>query len=182
MRISTGQVFFAAPDTLSDYRITDDTLRFTRLLNEKFLSSEDFSFYKATMTSGGVRDWLIKASSGQTDCALKILSESFGKQRDNCGACHFCRLISTTNVQFEAARRIEQERKNEQSTQRVLMKLALVGLACKISQIVVEYPCLMERAANHFPKIDLAAFLGRTVINVGSVNMTARRSVSTKGT
>jgi superfamily II DNA helicase RecQ len=131
MRSSTGQVFFAVPDALSDYRIVDDQQRFKRLMNEKILSPVDFSLFKATMTSGGVHDWITNASKGRSDCALKILSASFGKQRENCGACPFCRLIPTTNVKVDAERRIEQERKNEQATERVLMKLALVCLACK---------------------------------------------------
>ena len=83
------------------------------------------------MTSGGVHDWITNASKGRSDCALKILSASFGKRRENCGACPFCRLIPTTNVKVDAERRIEQERKNEQATERVLMKLALLCLACK---------------------------------------------------
>jgi hypothetical protein len=45
-------------------------------LNEEFISSENFSLFKATMTSGGVRDWIIDATTGKKDCALKILSTS----------------------------------------------------------------------------------------------------------
>jgi hypothetical protein len=71
MRSSTGQVLFAA---LYDYRIIDDQLRFKRLLNENFLSPNDFSLFKATMMSGGVHDWITNAFKGRSDCALKILS------------------------------------------------------------------------------------------------------------
>lgn len=131
MRCSTGKVLFAVPEELTDMRINEDRKRFTRLVNEKLLSSDDICLYKATMTSGGVRDWLMEAIKGQKDCALKMLSNFFGKERENCGACLFCRSISTTNVQAEAARRIELERKNQQATERVLRKLALVCLACK---------------------------------------------------
>ena len=87
MRSSTGQVFIAAPETLAEYRVKGDQQLFTRLLNEEFISSENFSLFYATMTSGGVRDWIMDATTGKKDCALKILSTSFGMARENCGAC-----------------------------------------------------------------------------------------------
>lgn len=82
------------------------------------------------MTFGGVQEWLRDASLGQIGCALKILSSSFGKEIDQCGACLYCCSIPTTKVQLGAARRIEQERREGQATDRVLRKLALVCLVC----------------------------------------------------
>ena len=82
------------------------------------------------MTSRGVRDWMIDAASGTKACPLKKLSQSFGKDIDNCTACLFCRSIPINKVQVEATRRINSERRNEQATERVLAKLALCCLAC----------------------------------------------------
>ena len=53
MRSSTGQIFFAAPEALSEKRSKDDEERFTRLLNENLVSEEDKALFRATMTSGG---------------------------------------------------------------------------------------------------------------------------------
>jgi hypothetical protein len=131
MRTSSGQIFFSAPVCLPKHRIKDDEQRFTRLLNENLLSEEDHARFRETMTSGGVRDWTMDAASGKKGCSLKILSLSFGKERENCGACPFCRSIPTINVQTKAAHRMETERKNEQATERVLQRLALSCLACK---------------------------------------------------
>jgi hypothetical protein len=39
-------------------RIASNRRRFTRLLNENLLSSDDYSIYEATMTSSGFRKWL----------------------------------------------------------------------------------------------------------------------------
>jgi hypothetical protein len=131
MRSSTGQVCFAAPESLPDHRIKDDQHRYTRLFNGKLISEEDNALFKATMTSGGVREWMIDAASGTKACPLKKLSHSFGRNMDNCtAACLFCRTITINNVQVEANRRIESERRNEQATERVLGKLALCCLAC----------------------------------------------------
>jgi hypothetical protein len=131
MRTMFGQVLFAVPDKLSDHRIKDDEHRYTRLLNERFISPQDHSNFNAVMTSSGVRDWLYQASQGLNGCAMKILSASFGREMvDNCGACHFCRTIPLTNLQSEATYRIELAGKNESASQRVLKKLALSCLVC----------------------------------------------------
>jgi hypothetical protein len=131
MRSATGMIYFAAPETLSCVRMKDDEHRLTRLLNEKLVSNDDIQNFKSTMTSGGVQEWHMIASHGQVDCALKILSSTFGKMRTNCGACPFCRRIPITTAQSEAACRIATNRRNEQSTGRVLEKLALICLVCK---------------------------------------------------
>ena len=81
MRSRTGQILFAAPEGLPPYRIKEDQHRFTRLLNEKLLCKEDESLFRATMTSTGVREWIFNAVARDKDCALKILSHSFGKKR-----------------------------------------------------------------------------------------------------
>jgi hypothetical protein len=120
MRVSTGQVLFAVPEQLSESRILEDRQRFTRLSNEKFISADDYCQYKATLSSKGVHDWLIDASLGQNDCALKILSTSFGKEVDNCGACPFCRMIPARIVQREAELRMQKETQNRHATERVL--------------------------------------------------------------
>jgi hypothetical protein len=130
MRTSHGEVLFAVPDSLSDQRLAEDKQRFTRLLNEKFLANDDYARFQSTMTSGGVRDWLIVASKGERDCALRLLSSLFGKNREKCGCCLFCRSIPTINVQLEAARRIQCANDNGQATERVLRRLSLVCLAC----------------------------------------------------
>jgi superfamily II DNA helicase RecQ len=131
MRISTGMIYFAAHEKLSAARILEDEHRLTRLVNEKLVSYADVLNFKATMTSGGVHQWHMNAYHGQVGCALKILSSSFGKIRTNCGACPFCRNIPITTTQSEAATRIANERRNEQSTERVLARLALTCLVCK---------------------------------------------------
>jgi hypothetical protein len=115
---------------LSEYRIKEDQHRFTRLLNEKLLSPEDKAIFRTTMTSEGVRDWIISAVGGNSDCALKILSHSFGKHRADCGACPYCRLNPTASVQVEALRCMETARRNEQSTERMLGQLALYCFVC----------------------------------------------------
>jgi hypothetical protein len=74
MRTSTGQVFFAVPESLSECRIHEDRKRFTRLLNDKLFASDDYSRFQSSMTSAGVRDWLLVGYEGKNDCALKILS------------------------------------------------------------------------------------------------------------
>ena len=58
MRTELGQVLFAAPDNLSDHRLLDDNHRYTRLLNEGFISAQDHIHFTAVMSSSGVRDWL----------------------------------------------------------------------------------------------------------------------------
>ena len=83
------------------------------------------------MTSVGVRDWLTDTSQGQKDCALKILSSSFGKNRDICGACPFCRRMPVTRIQNEVSLRLEKERRDGEATQRVLRMLTLRCLVCK---------------------------------------------------
>jgi hypothetical protein len=131
MQKEFGQVLFAVPNNLSDQRITDDNLRYTRLLNEAFITAQDHIDFTSVMASSGVQDWLFDASQGQKGCAMKILSASFGKElTDNCGACHFCRTIPLTNLQTEAALRIERAGNNESASQRVLKHLALACLVC----------------------------------------------------
>ena len=166
MRSSTGQVFIAAPETLAEYRVKVDQQRFTLLLNEEFISSENFSLFKATMTSGGVRDWIIDATTGKKDCALKILSTSFGMVRDNCGACPFCCSIPTTNVQIEAIRRLELERRNGQATERVLRKLALVCLAC-MRVDCRGFPLLKGKASKQLPENRNSCFNWRYCFQCG---------------
>ena len=131
MWTSIGQVLFAVPEQLSEFRISEDQQRFTRLLHQKILSSDDYGNYKATMTSGGVRDWLANASLAQNDCALKILSTSFGKQRDVCGVYPFCRKIPTKTVQNEVSLRLEKERRSRAATERLLRKMAAHCRVCK---------------------------------------------------
>ena len=131
MRLSHGQVLFAVPDTLGQHRIKDDEHRFTRLLNEQFVSPEDHSNFQAVMTSNGVRDWMFGTSQGQGGCAMKTLSAAFGrKQTDNCGACHFCRHIPLTKLQIMATNRIRHANNNESACQRVLKHLATTCLVC----------------------------------------------------
>ncbi|KAI2508599.1 hypothetical protein MHU86_5782 [Fragilaria crotonensis] len=131
MRTSFGQVLFAVPDKLSDHRTKDDEHRYTRLLNENFISSKDHCNFKAVMTSSGVHDWLSDTSQGQRGCAIKILSASFGRETlDNCGACHFCRNIPLMSLQSEATNRIHQVRKDECASRRVLLQLSSACLVC----------------------------------------------------
>jgi superfamily II DNA helicase RecQ len=131
MRTSFGQVLFAVPDKLSDHRTKDDEQRYTRLLNEHFISSQDHSNFKTVLTSSGVRDWLSDTSQGQRGCAIKILSALFGRAMDhNCGACHFCRNIPLTSLQKDATSRIHHARTNECASRRVLTQLSLACLVC----------------------------------------------------
>lgn len=131
MRLSHGQVLFAVPDMLGEHRIKDDEHRFTRFLNEQFVSPEDHSNFQAVMTSNGVRDWMFSTSQGQGGCAMNTLSVAFGrKQTDNCGACHFCRHIPLTNLQTTATNRIRHANNNESACQRVLKHLATTCLVC----------------------------------------------------
>jgi hypothetical protein len=130
MRSPTGQVLFAVPEQLPAFRIRDDQQRFTKLVNERFISVDDYIQYKSTMSSEGVKDWLGDASLGERGCALKNLSNYFGKQTGNCGACIYCRMIPTKNVQEAALLRMEKERRNGQATERALRKLELICLVC----------------------------------------------------
>jgi superfamily II DNA helicase RecQ len=101
MRSSAGQVCFAPPD----HRIKEDQHRYTRLFNGKLISEKNNALFKATMTSGGVHDWMIDAASGTKACPLKKLSLSFGKMIDNCTACLFCRTIPINKVQVTPHRK-----------------------------------------------------------------------------
>jgi hypothetical protein len=150
MRSNIGQIFFAAPEALSKKRTEDDEGRFTRLLNENLLSEEDKALFRATMTSGGVRDWIMDATLGNKGCALKMLSNSFGKSREDCGACPCCRSIPALNVQAEAVLRMDKVRRYEQATERVLRKLALVCLACKVVGCR-GIPILKEKGSKFLP-------------------------------
>jgi superfamily II DNA helicase RecQ len=123
MRVASGAIMFAVSDNLSEHRIADDRRRFTRLLNENLVSSDDYSKYLATMTSSGVRQWLIEASEGQVGCALAILSKSFGKRRENCGVCPYCRSIPLNKAQEEADQRIKLVRQQGQAAERVLRRM-----------------------------------------------------------
>jgi superfamily II DNA helicase RecQ len=134
MRTDFGQVLFAVPDKLSEHRIKDDEHRYTWLLNERFISAEDLSNFKSTMTSTGVGIWLSDLSRGEKGCAIKILSLSFGRDMiDNCGACLFCRKVPLTNLQSEAVRRIQVATRNESASQWVLTMLSSACLVCKKS-------------------------------------------------
>jgi hypothetical protein len=132
MRTEFGQVLFAVPDELSHHRLLDDKLRYTRLLNEGFVSAQDHINFTAVMTSSGVRDWLCNTSLGRSGCALKNLSAMFGREMaDKCGVCHFCRTIPLTNLQTVATGRIHLEKENESAARRVLTLLASACLVCQ---------------------------------------------------
>ena len=131
MRMNFGQVLFAVPDNLSNHRIIDDNLRYTRLLNEGFISAQDHANFTAVMTSSGVRDWLSNASQGLCGCAVQILSTMFGREAtETCGACPFCRSVPLTTLQTEATGRIRLAKENESASQRVLSKLAFACQVC----------------------------------------------------
>ena len=130
MQTSTGQVLFAVPKLMPESRIDKDRKRYTKLLNDKFLATSNYSQFQSFMTSEGVRDWLLVGHEGKTDCELKILLFYFGKQCDKCGCCFFCCLTFITNVQENTERLIQRERENGQATELVLRKLLLVCLAC----------------------------------------------------
>lgn len=131
MRTEFGQVLFAVPDNLSDHRIIDDNLRYTRLLNEGFISATDLSNFSAVMTSSGVRDWLSDSFLAEKGCAMNLLSVTFGRQTtNNCGACPFCCTIPLTTLQSQANNRIELVGQHEIATQRVLSNLASTCLVC----------------------------------------------------
>jgi hypothetical protein len=70
-------------------------------LNEQFLSEEEFTNYQNTMTSIGVRDWLVATSRQIDGCALKKLSAVFGKHREDCNVCPFCCTKTLPNVFYE---------------------------------------------------------------------------------
>jgi superfamily II DNA helicase RecQ len=166
MRTSAGQILFSAPEVLQKHRTRDDEQRFTRLLNENLLSQKDHALFKATMTSGGVRNWTMDAASGNKGCALKILSLSFGKEMKNCGACPFCRSIPTINLQTEAASRRETERKNEQATERVLQRLVLCCLACKKADCR-GIPILKGKGSKNLPENQACCFSWRNCYKCG---------------
>ena len=169
MRISTGQVLFAVPEQLSDFRILEDRQQFTRLMNERFLSSGDYSHFKATMTSGGVHDWLVDASLGQNGCAMMILSTSFGKSADNCGACPHCRMLSTKSVQQEAVIHMEQERKNGHATERALRRLTLVCAVCKRADCC-GLPILKGKGSMFLPENRVCCFSWKNCYQCGVSN------------
>jgi hypothetical protein len=131
MRTPIGHVFVSVPKDMPDYRHLEDQKRFTVLKNQKFLVDDDYTRFKFTMTSGGVREWCIDASTGQNGCALKILSVGFGTRREDCMACLFCRSSGSRRTQDEALQRSQKETENSQSAERVLHKLALVCLVCR---------------------------------------------------
>ena len=131
MRTDFGQILFAVPDDLSDHRIIDDNHKYTRLLNEGFISAQDHQNFTTVMTSSGVRDWLSDSFLGEKGCAMNLLSVSFGRPTTgNCGACPFCCSIPLTYLQTEATQRIQLAATNEIATQRVLLKLATACLVC----------------------------------------------------
>jgi superfamily II DNA helicase RecQ len=131
MRTDFGQILFAVPDDLSDHRIIDDNHKYTRLLNEGFISAQDHQNFTTVMTSSGVQDWLSDSFLGEKGCAMNLLSVSFGRPTTgNCGACPFCCSIPLTYLQTEATQRIQLAATNEIATQRVLLKLATACLVC----------------------------------------------------
>ena len=166
MRIPSGQIFLAAPEALSKRRIKDDEQRFTRLLNENLVSEGDHALFRQTMTSGGVRDWTVDAASGNRDCALKVMSQSFGKEMENCGACHFCRHIPTHNAQAEATKRMATERRNKQATERVLQKLTLCCLACN-KTYCRGIPLLNGKGSKSLPENKGCCFLWKNCYQCG---------------
>jgi hypothetical protein len=131
MRTEFGQVLFAVPDRVSDHRIIGDNLRYTRLLNEGFISAQDHVNFTAVMTSSGVRDFLSDTFLGEKGCAMNLLSVAFGRRiADNCGACPFCCTIPLTTLQSQAKNRIELAGKHESAARRVLTNLASACLVC----------------------------------------------------
>jgi DEAD/DEAH box helicase len=166
MRSPSGQIFFAAPEALPKQRIKDDEQRFTRLLNENLLSEGDYALFRQTMTSGGVCDWTMDAASGNHDCALKTLSRSFGKDMENCGACHFCRNIPTRNTQAEATQRMTVERQNQQATERVLQKLTSCCLACN-KTYCRGIPLLNGKGSKSLPENKGCCFLWKNCYQCG---------------
>jgi superfamily II DNA/RNA helicase len=131
MRTPIGHVFVSVPKEMPEYRDLEDRKRFTVLKNQKFLVDEDYTRFKGTMSSAGVREWCVDASTGEKGCALKILSAGFGTTRENCMACLFCRSAGLRQTQDKALQRSRQEIENSQSAERVLHKLALVCLVCR---------------------------------------------------
>jgi DEAD/DEAH box helicase len=130
MRKPTGEVLFSVPLTLSDFHLDEDKKKYTRLLNDRYISAEDYLNYKTTMTAWGVREWLIHASRGKGLCALKKMLTGYGKYRENCGACLFCRILPITNVKRNALKNIECEKSHAQTAELFLRKLATVCIAC----------------------------------------------------
>ena len=105
MRCSTGRMHFSVPSALPTYRIKEDDHRFTRLINEKFVSQDNRESFRATMTSSGVCNWTLNlAQPSPGSCSMKKLSASFGKQRQDCSACPSCLTILTltSTIQNEA--------------------------------------------------------------------------------
>jgi hypothetical protein len=153
MRRGGGAVYFAAPTNLPPFREKEDRHRFTRLCNENFISAQQFDVFKITMTSAGVRDWLIDASAGGVDtgCALKKLSLSFGQKRENCGVCLSCRSEPKQNLQEVAEKRIAQERRNSQLTHRLLQKLTMQCLCCRRADCR-GIPILKGVGSKHLPE------------------------------
>ena len=119
MRSPTGRIYFSVPAMLPMIRIQEDENRLTRLVNEKIISKQsDLQQFRATMTSSGVRDWVMDlAQPSCGSCPLKKLSVSFGKSRQICGVCISClsndKLSSTQN---EAMIQISKEQKDQQAT------------------------------------------------------------------
>jgi Helicase conserved C-terminal domain len=166
MRVSTGAIMVGVPEVLSDFRLEEDRQRFTRLLNEHLISSDEYSQFQATMTSSGVRKWLIDASEGQVGCALVALSNAFGKKRDNCGACLFCRSIPLNITQQVAEEQGEVARNNKQAAEQVLRKLAFVCLACGKADCW-GLPFFMQKGAAEPPENNACCFPSNTCFQCG---------------
>jgi DEAD/DEAH box helicase len=130
MRKPHGEILFSAPRNVQENRLMEDKTRFKRLVNDRYLTNDDYSKYQQTMTSGGVREWLIFGSTATNTCALQKLSEYFGKKRSNCGICLSCRSGAVKSCQITIKNCIESGKKNEQASERVLRRLALVCIAC----------------------------------------------------
>jgi hypothetical protein len=131
MRTKNGSVLFGVPENLSAERLIEDKNKFSRLLNERFVTTDDQANFTSTMSSSGVKQWLTDASLGKSGCCLKNLSLAFGMERDACGICPFCRNVPTSRVQTEVASMIELERRNKQASERVLRKMEHTCLVCR---------------------------------------------------
>lgn len=73
-------------------------------------------------------EWCRDTASGTNDCAMKLLSKSFGNEREPCGACRYCELATAQQLAVE--RRVASERKNGQLTEEVLRTLADHCVSC----------------------------------------------------
>jgi hypothetical protein len=110
--------------------------------------------------------WLTDASEGQVGCALVALSNAFGKKRDNCGACLFCRSIPLNITQEVAEEQGEVARNNKQAAEQVLRKLAFVCLACGKADCW-GLPFFKEKGAAEPPENNACCFPSNTCYQCG---------------